>query len=227
MSTVIPRGIRNQNPGNIIKSGIDWAGEKDSLDESVFEVFDTAEHGLEALCKLLLSYQTRHNLTTIRGIINRWAPPVENDTDAYVRAVVAETGIPADMTVDLHVPYTLASLCTAIVRHENGQQPYQRAVILTAATTALGVPSNGPIAVPATPETAPPATPAAPSSPPPPAPAPTHAPKPARQPEGLADVPVAEVDALVHQFEAEGAIVSVVKQPNGHYLVTATYRSPT
>ena len=34
---------------------------------------------------LMRTYRRKHGLTTIRGIINRFAPPSENNTEKYVR----------------------------------------------------------------------------------------------------------------------------------------------
>ena len=93
-----PRGIRNNNPGNIryVLGITSTYARCTGQDEAGFCVFDTPEHGLEALARLLVRYQDKHGLKTIRGIINRWAPPVENETTAYVAAVAHSTGFAAD-----------------------------------------------------------------------------------------------------------------------------------
>jgi hypothetical protein len=54
------------------------------------------------LARTLITYQDKHGLRSIRQIISRWAPPVENNTNAYVRAVAADTGLDADQPLDLH-----------------------------------------------------------------------------------------------------------------------------
>ena len=58
-------------------------------------------------------------------MIGRWAPPNENDTGAYVRAVAASVGVGADEEIDVHEFAILRPLTLAIIRHENGQQPYR------------------------------------------------------------------------------------------------------
>lgn len=128
MNTVIfPRGIRNNNPGNIRRSGAPWQGERDDiLDDSEFAVFVSPLYGIRALMKLLLTYQDRHALNTVRAIINRYAPPHENDTDAYISQVARHIGHGADETLDLHAPATLMALTQAIVTHENGRSPPSR-----------------------------------------------------------------------------------------------------
>lgn len=132
------RGLRNNNPGNIIQSGIAWQGKLDNPTDSRFEQFDTAQNGIRALAKLVISYQDKHGLRTVRGIINRWAPPVENNTTAYVIAVANAVGVKPDDTIDVYRHETLVALTTAIIRHENGEQPYAARMIDEAVASALG-----------------------------------------------------------------------------------------
>lgn len=122
------RGERNNNPGNIERSSAPWGGKVLGLD-SRFECFDCPENGIRALGKILLTYQRRHKLRTIEDIIGRWAPPSENDTDAYVRSVASALGTPQDVLLDLENETTLAALVRAIIHHENGRVSYSQAVI--------------------------------------------------------------------------------------------------
>jgi hypothetical protein len=134
-----PRGIRNNNPGNIrYVEGITSLYEGCIGSDGSFCVFDTAHHGIRALCKLLLVYQDRHGLRTVRGCINRWAPPVENDTGAYVAAVARALNVEPDDEIDLHRDFVLAGMALAIIQHENGQQPYAPGDVMGAAREALG-----------------------------------------------------------------------------------------
>lgn len=96
MTAQLPRGVRSNNPGNIDYNPRNaWQGQL-GLEQGVakprFARFDTPENGIRALGKLLLTYQRKHGLKTVKAIISRWAPAVENDTAAYVRAVEANTG---------------------------------------------------------------------------------------------------------------------------------------
>src|SRR5205807_10549642 len=119
------RSIRNNNPGNIrYVAGVTSTYAGCTGSDGAFCIFDTAYHGLTALCKLLLSYQNRHGLNTVAGIINRWAPSSENQTSAYVTAVSAALGVGPDAGIDLHQPMRLAQLAAAITQRENGEQPY-------------------------------------------------------------------------------------------------------
>lgn len=117
-----PRGIRNNNPGNIEK-GIGFQGEVDGADGR-FATFSSPEAGIRALARNLLTYQDKHGLDTVTAILNRWAPSSENDTASYARAVAGEMGVSATAQLNLRDPDTLQRLTAAIIRHENGMQPY-------------------------------------------------------------------------------------------------------
>lgn len=129
------RGLRNCNPGNIRKSGATWQGAIG--DDGDFVVFASAFFGLRALGKLLVTYQDKYGLCTVRTIISRWAPPGENNTDAYVGAVCRSTGFGADDWLRLSEPTVLAAMVKAIVRHENGSVPYTDNEIDAAVGSAL------------------------------------------------------------------------------------------
>ena len=100
-----PRGIRNNNPLNIRRSGDKWQGLKTLQEDREFFQFETIELGWRAafviLCK---TYYGKYKLRTIRGIVSRWAPAKENDTPAYIRHVSDYTGIGPDR--DLGDPQT-------------------------------------------------------------------------------------------------------------------------
>ena len=123
------RGVRNSNPGNLRKSKDQWEGAIG--DDGEFVIFDSPESGVRALAKNLQSYG-RQGYDSIEKIINRWAPPNENDTQAYIDSVVDATGIPATQSLDLSNPDTLSSLAQAISLHETGSrydpEVYQKGV---------------------------------------------------------------------------------------------------
>lgn len=125
-----PRGIRLNNPFNIRISDNHWIGKTTPSRDESFETFDTPEHGIRAGIKVLLTYFHKYSLKTIHEIISRFAPPSENDTDAYIASVTLETGIPAEEALDLDDPYILATVAMAIIKHEQGKQPYTAAQFL-------------------------------------------------------------------------------------------------
>lgn len=124
-----PRGIRNNNPGNIRHSKDKWQGKTKHQPDNAFVRFESPEWGIRAMARILIRYQDHHGIDTIRGIVKRWAPPVENDTGAYIDAVAKRTGIASDKRIDLHSYETLRPIVIALIWHENGQQPYDDATI--------------------------------------------------------------------------------------------------
>lgn len=132
------RGIRNNNPGNLEYSKTNpWVGQ--TGDDGRFAKFETPEHGIRALGRNLLSYQ-RQGIDTVSDIINRWAPPSDNNnTDAYIQAVCAKLGVTADQQLDASNPDTLKALCAAIIQHENGSQPYSDQQLATGVSAAIGL----------------------------------------------------------------------------------------
>ncbi|PWH29417.1 hypothetical protein DCJ00_25900, partial [Salmonella enterica subsp. enterica serovar 4,12:i:-] len=85
--------------------------------------------GIRALAVTLITYHDKRrakdgsSIDTIREVIERWAPPNENDTAAYIREVAKAVGVTPDMVIDLHDYDTLRPLVEAIIRHENGRGP--------------------------------------------------------------------------------------------------------
>lgn len=122
------RGERNNNPGNIRRTPVDWKGEISGTDKA-FETFATPAEGIRALAKLLKNYQRVYGLNTVREIITRYAPASENNTAAYIRAVAARIGVGPDDRIDTTNPDQLAALVAAIVTHENGRNIYSAADI--------------------------------------------------------------------------------------------------
>lgn len=145
---VTSRGVRNNNPGNIDHQDSNkWQGELpvDKKLETRFARFDTPESGIRALAKLLINYRPKTGMPgvggpgidTVREIIQRWAPPGENDTGAYVNAVAKAVGKRADDIIDIRRREHLIPIVTAIILHENGYNPYSQEVIAAGAERAL------------------------------------------------------------------------------------------
>lgn len=142
------RGVRNNNPGNIdYNPRNDWVGQlpPDPTIEKRFARFDSPENGIRALGKLLLAYRPKtgmpdvggSGIDTVREVITRWAPGVENDTNAYVQAVSKGLGVRADQALKIDDPATLKGLVMGIIKHENGGVPYADNVITEGVRRAL------------------------------------------------------------------------------------------
>lgn len=66
MST--PRGIRNNNPGNIdFNSRNNWQGQLGVETGGRFAIFDTPENGIRALGKLLINYRGKDGMPGVGG----------------------------------------------------------------------------------------------------------------------------------------------------------------
>lgn len=120
MPPVLPRGIRNNNPGNIRLTATRWKGQRSFQFDPAFVEFDTPVMGLRALMRLLLTYHAKYGLDTVTALINRYAPPHENATDAYIHQVARRIGVERDAKLDLRNSKTLMLLARGITRHENG-----------------------------------------------------------------------------------------------------------
>jgi hypothetical protein len=144
--THLPRGIRNRNPGNIMKSASQWDGEIAGNDPR-YATFSTPEAGIRAMGKTLLNYQDKHGLRTVEGIVSRYAPATENNTVAYTMTVAKAVGVAPDAAIDLHDKETLLKVTKAMIRVENGPgathiTDQQIATGLAAATGGAALPKT-------------------------------------------------------------------------------------
>lgn len=121
------RGIRNNNPGNLRRNGVDWQGLRQIQTDHDFYQFVNAKYGIRALAKLLINYDKKYGLDTVEKILNRYAPSYENDTSAYARFVASKLGVGVGERFD--VVSRLKPLVLAIIQYENGVQPYSEETI--------------------------------------------------------------------------------------------------
>lgn len=118
---IIPRGVRNNNPFNIRHSKDKWQGQAADQPDIDFITFLNPKFGIRAGMKILFSYQMKYDLRTVRDIINRFAPPSENDTEAYMNSVSSHLGITPDTVFNISDKPMMIKLCQAIIIHENGR----------------------------------------------------------------------------------------------------------
>jgi hypothetical protein len=141
----LPRGVRNHNPLNIrLEATNRWQGrvEPDRNTDGHFEQFTDPVWGLRAGAVLAIAHYDRRGADTIRKLVLIWAPASENDTDAYAAFVARESGFGADECLDFHRAEHLRPVLLAMIRFENGRQPYTDAEI-DAALVRAGVPPPG------------------------------------------------------------------------------------
>ncbi len=116
----LPRGLRNNNPGNLIKTNETWLGKVPhaSNPDSRFEQFIELRYGIRAKFRDLIT-DINKGKNTITSLIHEFAPPFENNTASYIATVVRLTGISALSKIEL-TQETLISLAKAISYVENG-----------------------------------------------------------------------------------------------------------
>lgn len=118
----LPRGMRNNNPGNIRITQTAWQGKVPNSQntDGAFEQFQSYKWGIRAMTKLLINYMNNRGLRTLTDIIGTYAPSSENDTDAYVQRVSNETGIHPN--AQLNPTYnTMRALVVSMAKVENGR----------------------------------------------------------------------------------------------------------
>lgn len=131
-----PRGLRNYNPGNLRLPASSTRPGDAGHDKDGFSRFLTPEHGLDSLARQLVSFGKR-GFRTITAIINRYAPPKENDTVAYAAYVAKRAKAESDAPLDMGSAEIISALMTAIIFFENGRCPYSRTMIFNAAKKAV------------------------------------------------------------------------------------------
>ncbi|EEW2608664.1 hypothetical protein ACWOOC_15510 [Citrobacter sp. ESY80] len=123
-------GFRNNNPGNL-RVAANATGKNGG-----FSTFANDADGRTAMARQLMLYGDRGN-NTLDGIIHTYAPQSENNTRAYIDSVSKATGYGAKEQVNLHDPETLKTIMAAMIKHENGAQPYTEEQLLNAIQTAI------------------------------------------------------------------------------------------
>ena len=114
------RGLRNNNPGNIRINGDLFEGEIIPSKDKSFKQFRTMPYGYRAMFKILRNYINNYKLDTIRKIITRWAPPSENATEAYIKAVSDYSGIGSDEPIHTDDRLAMIAIVAGMSRVENG-----------------------------------------------------------------------------------------------------------
>lgn len=119
-SNRVSRGLRNCNPGNIRRSNTKYQGEKTPSTDSAFKQFESLEWGYRAVFMLLHTYRVRGYGDTIEKMISRYAPPSENNTEAYISRLCRATGFERDMPLDTLNAEQMVPVVCAISAVENG-----------------------------------------------------------------------------------------------------------
>lgn len=116
-----PRGIRNNNPGNLRLTSIDWMGKVPNSQntDGKFEQFTKLHYGIRAMMRNMIT-KIKSGTDTISELINALSPSIENHTAVYIQNVVNALGISPHVSLDLSQE-TIIALCKIIATVENGQ----------------------------------------------------------------------------------------------------------
>lgn len=119
-SSDIPRGIRNNNPLNIVHGPSRWLGRREEQTDEKFVQFKNMDWGCRAACILVKSYIVRHHCRTVRDIIYRWCP---DGTEAdYVKFVCDLTTFSPTTIIDWKNQNQMAMLLHSMAFVENGKR---------------------------------------------------------------------------------------------------------
>lgn len=139
-----PRGIRNNNPGNLNYVGQSGATLEDHATPR-FARFNSAFEGFAALGKQIKAYYNGtskaagyQKLQSVEDIISRFAPASENNTQAYINKLSKMLGVGRGDSLNIQDPQVLATLMNGITQIENGKNPYAPDMVLKAAQSAVG-----------------------------------------------------------------------------------------
>ena len=116
-----PRGIRNNNPGNLIYTNIKWNGKlpKEQNKDRRFEMFIAPVYGVRAMIKDLKNDMENKGKVTVPALIEEYAPRFENNTDAYINTVCRDLKVNKTSKL-LPTKNTLRLLVLSIAKVENG-----------------------------------------------------------------------------------------------------------
>ena len=127
------------NPGNIERTNTDWEGKKRE-NTCRFEMFETPQHGLNAMARNLVTYD-QNGVNSVAAIVNRWAPSKENKTALYITGVAEELGVAPHAQLNVKDPTQLHNLMVAMIHQEHlppEQQRYTPVMIDRAVAKVLG-----------------------------------------------------------------------------------------
>jgi hypothetical protein len=118
--TDLPRGIRNNNPGNLVLTDIQWKGKIPNAQntDGHFEQYIDVETGIRAMAMDIIG-DISEGKNTLTKLINEYAPSFENNTGAYISSVSKATGLSPNDIIPMDT-CTVAAIIKAKIGVENG-----------------------------------------------------------------------------------------------------------
>lgn len=124
-----PRGIRNNNIGNLKLTNIPWKGKvkRANNTDGTFEQFQDTDGvkgmvwGIRAMMKDILNDFIRDGKTTVSELITEYAPSSENNTNAYINHVSGAMGVSPNEILRIDTDKDqFIKMIRAMAFHENG-----------------------------------------------------------------------------------------------------------
>ena len=121
-----PRGLRNNNPGNIKTDQTEWVGlrPKDLQLDPVFFQFTAMRFGIRAMVRILKNYNRKHNINSVRGVSERWAPSDDGNVPLQHAGIILSHCQGVCQSIDDHISLlrseTLFGIVRGIMVAENG-----------------------------------------------------------------------------------------------------------
>jgi hypothetical protein len=108
--SVNPTGTNQFNVGNLRPVG----------QSTGFQQPASYEEGIRSMDENLKVYGTKHKINTLRGVISRYAPASENDTENYIKFVAQRTGLDPNQEIDLTNPAVRHVISGPMILMEKG-----------------------------------------------------------------------------------------------------------
>ena len=115
----LPKGIRNNNPGNLRDYGINWLGLAEHVPDNGMCIFIDMKYGIRAFLECYHADVTKHGIATVQQYTTKYAPPSENNTSNYIGFICSHTGLNPDSPLPTDTD-TVVKLFQAQIGMEDG-----------------------------------------------------------------------------------------------------------
>lgn len=116
----LPRGIRNNNPLNLIISDNHWLGKVTENTDGHFEQFTSMLYGCRAAIINARTIIKRNKNCSVQDLISVWAPANENNTERYIEVVCTKGNFNRFERLDRSSKNQICRLLWAMAYVENG-----------------------------------------------------------------------------------------------------------
>lgn len=108
------RGLSNDNPANIRRTGQKWIGMRPVQLDKDFVQFSDICYGIRAFLIICRTYRRKHGIVTLESFVRRFAPATENNVESYIK-FLRNHDVPEVFTCE----YDYFRLAHAVFRYES------------------------------------------------------------------------------------------------------------